>query len=92
MELAPAGFELYRLDAAGVDIGAVAGVDRPTGCAAIWVDGSGENSIVVASGANRAVRAAQMPDSLLGPDTLVLLQKQANVESVGLVTDLEGTQ
>ncbi len=54
---------LADLWAAGVDIGAVAAADRPTGCAAIWVDGSGENSIVVASGANRAVRAAQMPDA-----------------------------
>lgn len=67
---------LAELRAAGVDIGAVAEIDQPTGCAAIWVDGSGENSIVVASGANRAVRAAQVPDFLLGPDTMVLLQME----------------
>ncbi|HWR52785.1 MAG TPA: ribokinase [Bryobacteraceae bacterium] len=41
------------LSAAGVDVSAVCGTDaQPTGVALIWVDQAGQNSIVVASGAN----------------------------------------
>lgn len=61
---------------AGVDLAGVVETDMPTGCAAIWVDGNGENAIVVASGANRAVRASQVPDSMLIPETLVMLQME----------------
>jgi ribokinase len=43
------------LAAAGVDVSAVAGTrSEPTGTAFIWVDQQGQNSIVVASGANFA--------------------------------------
>jgi ribokinase len=46
------------LSAAGVDVSAVNGVKaQPTGVALIWVDRSGQNSIVVASGANFALAA-----------------------------------
>lgn len=61
---------------AAVDLGGVETSDRPTGCATICVDSGGENSIVVASGANLDARAAQVPDSILGPDTLVALQME----------------
>jgi ribokinase len=60
----------------GVEAGTVATVDRPTGCAAIRVDRGGENSISVASGANLAASAAQVPDALLGPGTTVLAQME----------------
>lgn len=49
---------------------------EPTGCAAILVDANGENQITVASGANHSVRADQVPDSLLGTETLVLMQME----------------
>ncbi len=47
------------LAAAGVDVSAVAATRaQPTGVALIWVDRKGQNSIVVASGANHAFSVA----------------------------------
>jgi len=49
------------LAAAGVDVSAVhASRTQPTGVALIWVDRTGQNSIVVASGANHALHAADV--------------------------------
>jgi len=49
------------LAAAGVDVSAVnATKSQPTGVALIWVDRKGQNSIVVASGANHALAAADV--------------------------------
>jgi ribokinase len=49
------------LSAAGVDVTAVnASRSQPTGVALIWVDRRGQNSIVVASGANHALAAADV--------------------------------
>jgi len=64
----------------GVDASHVARVGAPTGCAAIVVDPSGENAIVAGSGANLGARAAQVPDSLLGPATTLVLQCEVPIE------------
>lgn len=49
------------LSSAGVDVSNVhAARSQPTGVALIWVDGAGQNSIVVASGANGALAAADV--------------------------------
>jgi ribokinase len=49
------------LSAAGVDVSAVhATQSQPTGIALIWLDRIGQNSIVVASGANHALVAADV--------------------------------
>src|ERR1700687_156211 len=49
------------LAAAGVDVSFVhATRSQPTGVALIWVDREGQNSIVVASGANHALAAAEV--------------------------------
>jgi len=49
------------LSAAGVDVSAVyAKKEQPTGVAFIWVDASGQNSIVVAPGANFAIEASEV--------------------------------
>jgi ribokinase len=49
------------LAAAGVDVSAVhATRAQPTGVALIWVEQSGQNSIVVASGANHALAASEV--------------------------------
>jgi ribokinase len=40
------------------------------------VDSQGDNTIVVASGANLDMVAGQMPESLLGDDTLVAPQME----------------
>ena len=50
------------LSAAGVDVSAVATTpSAATGVALIWVDRAGQNSIVVASGANRLLAAGEAP-------------------------------
>jgi ribokinase len=49
------------LSAAGVDVSSVhAARSQPTGVALIWVDRAGQNSIVVASGANSALASADV--------------------------------
>ncbi len=49
------------LAAAGVDVSAVMGTrEAPTGVALIWVDGAGQNSIVVAPGSNARVSPADI--------------------------------
>ncbi|MGH7092836.1 MAG: PfkB family carbohydrate kinase, partial [Stellaceae bacterium] len=68
------GLDLLRR--AGVDLSLVRETARPTGCAAITVGRGGENQIAVASGANGAVTAAQVPDHLLGPDTILVCQME----------------
>lgn len=73
------GFAALAVDTmrdSGVDVSAIATVDAPTACAAIMVDQDGENSIVVASGANLETRSGQVADDLLGPDSLLLLQME----------------
>lgn len=69
-------FALAMLAEEGVDLSGVGRASEPTGCATICVDSVGENAIAVASGANRAARAAQVPDGWLGPDTWVVLQME----------------
>ena len=81
-QVGPDGFAdlaLTLLRESGVGLEGVAVSERPTGAATIWVDAGGENSIVVASGANLDTRAAQVPDTALGPDTLVSLQMEVPV-------------
>ena len=61
------GYDLFGdhlkagLSAAGVDVSAVhATRAQPTGVALIWVDRAGQNSIVVASGANHALQPSEV--------------------------------
>lgn len=61
------GYDLFAdhlkasLSAAGVDVSAVCATkSQPTGVALIWVDAAGQNSIVVASGANHELAAADI--------------------------------
>jgi ribokinase len=60
----------------GVDTRLVRAVEQPTGCAAIMVATGGENAIAVAPGANARVCADQVPDELLGPDTILVAQME----------------
>ncbi|MHC2619869.1 ribokinase [Bradyrhizobium huanghuaihaiense] len=60
----------------GVDTAFVVRGDEPTGCAFITVDQSGENAITVASGANMAASAADLPAEPFGPDTVLVLQME----------------
>ena len=67
---------LDPLRRAGIDLRLVRTVAGPTGCAAIMVSAAGENAIAVASGANASVRSDQVPDELLGPGTLLVVQME----------------
>jgi ribokinase len=67
------------LSEGGCDVSRMRVVDRPTGTAAVMVEVSGENQIVVASGANLAVSAGMVPDDLLGPGTTLVCQMEIPV-------------
>lgn len=78
---------LAELAAAGVDLNSVQRDRRPTGCAFISVDATGQNQIVVATGANAGLREKQLDDSLLTPGTLVVLQMEVPLaENWALIT------
>jgi len=67
---------LSELRRNGVDLNLTQLDDQPTGCAMICVDRAGRNMIVVASGANLSAIEHQMPDSLLVPGTVVVMQME----------------
>ncbi len=69
---------LARLAAAGVDLAQVQRLEAPTGCAGIVVDAQGENQIVVAPGANLALRSDLVSDATLAQAHTVLLQMETD--------------
>ncbi|WP_040616497.1 ribokinase [Roseibium sp. TrichSKD4] len=71
---------LSNLKSAGVDLSTVRNLDGATGLALIGVEASGENQIIVASGANARVEAAWL-DQVIAPKSLLVLQGEvpANV-------------
>lgn len=64
---------LQALEGEGIDVTHVPRVSEPTGIAIIAVDASGENQIVVASGANARVDAAAIDDVLSGTERTVVV-------------------
>ncbi len=70
------------LSVAGVETSAVTSVSGPSGCAGIVVDDRGENTIVVASGANQHARATQIPADWLKPETTLVLQMETPVAEI----------
>jgi ribokinase len=64
------------LAAEGIDVAGIGTSREPTGAAFIAIDPTGENQILGALGANYAVRAADVPDSALGPETTVVLEME----------------
>ena len=82
------GFAIVALDPlkrAGIETSLVRQAVLPTGCAAIMVSAAGENLIAVAPGANMAVRAAQVPDRMLAPGTVVVAQMEVPAAETGSV-------
>jgi ribokinase len=71
---------LSLMRAGGVDLASIEAGKQSTGCAAVWIDGAGENAIVVASGANQEVTADQVPDEALGPEAILILQMEVRPE------------
>lgn len=77
---------LAALRDAGVDLSAIqAHPGVATGCASICTNNAGQNQIAVALGANMLVGAHQVDASLLGPDTIVLLQMEGNPDAIAEV-------
>jgi ribokinase len=69
-----------NLAANGVETGLIVRSTEPTGCAFITVDASGENAITVASGANLATTAADLPAAIFRADTVLVLQMEVPFE------------
>lgn len=68
---------LSLMQADDVDLTAVCRVaQEPTGCASIWVDNKGENSIVVIAGANARTLAGQVSDRHLEKTDYLLMQME----------------
>lgn len=68
------------LDRAGVDTSQLATSAKPTAIAVIGVDETGENAIIVGSGANLDTSASQISDDQLGPGVTVLCQNEIRPE------------
>lgn len=78
---------LALLDAAGVDRAGVRATVAATGVALIHVDAAGQNAITVVPGANALARAADVPDAVLGPASMLMLQFETpHAESLALAT------
>ncbi|MBL4739960.1 MAG: ribokinase [Sneathiella sp.] len=75
-----AGPALSLMKADNVDLSAVTVGNRPTGCAAIWVGGDAENSIVVVAGANADLKANLVTDQMLREARYLLLQMEVPAE------------
>ena len=73
-----AGAALDLLRDAGVNLQRVQAVEQATGCAAICTDRAGRNLIAVGSGANLRARADAVEDALLGPGTVLVLQREVD--------------
>ncbi|MBM6579316.1 ribokinase [Microvirga sp. BT689] len=69
---------LKNLEENGIDVEAIRIAEDPTGCAFITVDGTGENAITVANGANMALRSTDLSDSLLSKATVLVLQMEVS--------------
>jgi ribokinase len=91
------GYDLFAdqlkasLAAAGADTSAVCATkSAPTGVALIWVDAQGQNSIVVASGANQAFAAADVAGlrRTLRGAAFLLLQLETPLATVGALLAL----
>ncbi|UPK39698.1 ribokinase [Bradyrhizobium sp. 186] len=86
---------IENLRANGVDTDLVVRSEEPTGCAFITVDQAGENAITVASGANMAATAGNLPAALFSPDTVLVLQMEVPfahaVEAARRTTSASGT-
>ncbi len=63
-----------------VDMEGVKTLPKPTGCAAICVDHTGENFITVASGANMEALSADVPDTMLTNKSTLLFQMEVRLQ------------
>jgi ribokinase len=73
---------LALLRPSGAKLDGVIETTAPTGVALIHVEESGENAITVVPGANALVRAEQVPDDALGPETTLVMQLEVPLGEV----------
>lgn len=77
---------LSHLQSLGASVGHVKRVPGPTGTALIWVDPTGENSIVIVAGANAHVSAGQVQEaavsSALSSSKAILMQLEVPTEAL----------
>lgn len=64
----------------GVMASGIGKSDKPTGCAYIAVDPSGQNTIISASGANLDTAEDQVPDEILTGENTILMQMEIPLE------------
>lgn len=83
---AQAASALALLEANQVDLcGVGVATGQPTGLAFVTVGPGGENTIVVVAGANRELRAEQVPEAALQAGGMLLLQLEADVKETILL-------
>lgn len=82
-----AGEALALLAAGNVDLAGVRETHAATGVALIFVDGKGENVIVVVPGANGTVLPGDVAKANLRKGDIVLLQHEVPLETVGAALD-----
>lgn len=83
-----AGQVLKDIESKGVDVQRFGKIEGKTGTAMVAVEDSGENQIIVASGANLSVDASDVPTGWLGPDTVLVLQMEIPVRENERIIDL----
>ena len=77
----PALRMLRKLRGAGVmTTGVAESQDLLTGCAVVMTDQNGNNQVIVAGGANKQAKADQVPDEILLPANVVLMQMEMEPE------------
>ncbi|MBX3567415.1 MAG: ribokinase [Rhizobiaceae bacterium] len=77
-----AGEALALLEKGGVDLSAVRRVHASTGVALIFVDGAGENVIVVVAGANGTVLPGDLATAEIARDDVLLFQHEIPLATV----------
>jgi ribokinase len=73
---------LENLIAGAVDLSRLARVDKPTGCAAIFIDGEGRNLISVAASANMEAKSLQVDDELLAKTGTFIFQMETDPSQI----------
>ena len=71
---------ITALRSLGIDCTGIQISELPTGMAMIMVNNQGENSIVVASGANTTVSANAVIETVLDPDTILVMQMELSAD------------
>ena len=77
------GWAIERLSSYGVETGAIATLEVPTGHAIIAVEAEGENQIILFPGANRAISADQVSEALSAAKAgdILVLQNETNMQA-----------